>query len=80
MANALKYNQTVHGAFTLYYRFIGGDQGHCVFLNARDEADAQRQARRYHIRQRDLADAAIYDSTGELVADAEDLRHRRVLS
>lgn len=79
MANALKYTQAVHGVFTLYYRFEGRDQGHCVVFNAVDEADAGRQARRYYIRQRKLADAALYDPDGEIVADGEDLRHVRLV-
>lgn len=80
MANSIRFARAVHNVFTLYYKFVGKDQGHCVMLNAVDEFDAERQARRYHIRQRVLADAAIYDSTGEIVADAEDLRYTRAMS
>lgn len=80
MSKAINMQRAVHNLFTLYYRFVGRDQGHCVMLHATDEADASRQARRYHIRQRMLADAAIYAPDGELVADLEDLRYVRAAS
>lgn len=74
---ALNYSRAIHRQYTLVYRFLGHDQGHCALLNAVDLDDAERQARRYHLRGRPFHDAAIYDENGDIVADSESLRETR---